>query len=261
MDQLDLIQLIRDFKTIRKKGNIKMNTEMYKNENSYRKIALIAGVLFLVTHVTSIGGLLLYEPVMNDPGFVTGSGNEAGVIWGVLFEVVLALANIGTAVVLYPVVKKWGESKAIGYVAIRTLEAAVIAVGVIPILVIVSLRHQFMGSTGIDTSFYITLTNSLVSFHNWTFLVGPSFICGTNTVLLAFLMYKSRLVPRFIPLLGLAGGPLVFVSGMFQIFGIYEQISLWSFIAAIPIFSWELSLAIRLVVKGFNSTVTNSIAK
>jgi hypothetical protein len=253
MDQLDLIQLFRDYKTIIKKGSIRMKTETNKNENSYRKIALIAGVLFLVTHVTSIGGLLLYEPVMNDPGFITGSGNEAGVIWGVLFEVFLALANIGTAIVLYPVVKKWGESNAIGYVAMRTLEAAVIAIGVIPILVIVTLRHQLEGSSGVDTSSYFALAGTLVSFHNWTFLVGPSFFCGTNTVLLAYLMYRSKLVPRFIPLLGLIGGPLVFVSGVFQMFGIYDQISLWSFIAAIPIFSWELSLAIRLVVKGFNS--------
>src|SRR5262249_39143620 len=147
---------------------------------SDRRTATIAGALYLVTHVTSVGGLILYNPVLNDPT----AGSNTRVLLGAFLEVILAMANIGTAVTLYPVAKRYNESVALGYVGLRTLEAAAIATGVVPLFALVALRPK---TTGGDV---------LVALHNATFLVGPGFAVGINTVLMAYLMYSSGLVPR-----------------------------------------------------------------
>jgi hypothetical protein len=126
----------------------------------------------------------------------------------------------------------------------------------------VTLRQHLTGTASTDTATLVTQGLALVALHNWTFLLGPSYVCGTNTVLMAYLMYRSGLVPRFIPVLGLVGGPLVFASGAAQMFGIYEQISVWAAIATVPVFAWELTLAIWLIAKGFNpSAIASESAK
>ncbi|MEU0009018.1 DUF4386 domain-containing protein [Streptomyces sp. NPDC006314] len=217
---------------------------------STRRTAVIAGALYLVTHVTSVTALALYRPLLSDAHFITGSGPEAQVVLGALLEVVLALSIVGTSVALFPVVKRTNEAVALGYVGLRTLEAAVIAVGVVPLLAVVTLRHDLAVRSGA-----VPLGEAMVALHNWTFLVGPSLVCGTNTVLLAYLLYRSRLVPRFIPVLGLIGGPLVFTSGAAQMFGLIDQISLWAALAAIPVFAWEICLALFMLAKGFRTPV------
>ena len=213
-----------------------------------RRTAVVAGVLYLVTHVTSIGGLALYGPVLSKSDYIVGSVTDTRVLLGAFLEVILALTIVGTAVALYPVVKRQNEGVALGYMGLRTLEAGIIAVGVVPLLAVVTLRQHLTGTAGTDV---VSLGNALVAFHNWTFLLGPSYVCGTNTVLIAYLMYRSGLVPRFIPVLGLIGGPLVFASGAAQMFGLFEQVSVWAAIAALPIFAWEVSLALYLILKGF----------
>ena len=225
---------------------------------SSRKIAIAAGVLFLITHVTSIGARFLYGPILNNADYITGSGADAQVMVGVLFEVILALAVVGTAVALFPIVKRQNEGVALGYVGLRTLEAGVIAVGVVPLLAVITLRQHLAAMAGADTETLLAISSALVAFHKWTFQVGPGFICGTNTVLMAYLMYKTGLVPRFIPVLGLTGGPLVFAYTTALMFGIIEQISVWAAIAVIPIFSWELTLACWMIIKGFKPTATAS---
>ena len=225
---------------------------------SPRKLAIAAGVCYLITHVTSVAAPFLYGPILNNRSYITDSGSDTYVLLGAFFEVILALANVGTAVALFPVVKRYNEGVALGYVGLRTLEAGIIAVGVLPLLAVVTLRQQFTGTAGADTATLLTISNIFVAFHNWTFLLGPGLVCGTNTVLMAYLMYKSRLVPRFIPVLGLVGGPLVFAYNTAQMFGFSEQISSWAVILVIPIFAWELSLAIRLITKGFNAPATAS---
>lgn len=221
---------------------------------SRRKIAIAAGVLYLVTHVTSVGGLALYGPVLNNASYIIGSGPDTQVMVGAFFEAILALAIVGTAVALFPVVRKQNEGVALGYVGLRALEAGIIAVGVVPLFAVVTLRQQMTGTTGADPATLVTLGNALVAFHNWTFLLGPGFVCGTNMVLMAYLMYRSGLVPRFIPVLGLVGGPLVFASNTAVMFGLYPQLSPWAGLAAIPVFAWELTLAIWLIAKGFKAS-------
>jgi hypothetical protein len=174
------------------------------------------------------------------------------VLLGTLFDVILALAVTGTAVALYPVVKRWNESVALGYVGLRTLEAAIIAVGVIPLLAVVTLR-QMPGAAEIDAASLLLLGQTLVSFYDWTTVLGPGLVVGVNTVLMAYLMYRSRLVPRFIPILGLIGGPLIFVLSSAKLFGGAAQFESLEIFAVIPIFAWELSLALWLLIKGFRS--------
>ncbi|MEU6234885.1 DUF4386 domain-containing protein [Kitasatospora sp. NPDC047058] len=224
-----------------------------------RRLATAAGVCFLVTHVASIGGLVLYRPVLSDPDFVLGPGPDGRVLLGALFEVVLALAVVGTAIALYPVVRRYGEGAAIGYLGLRTLEAAVISVGVVSLLAVVTLHRSGAagagaageGAAGTDAATLRTVGRALVAVHDWTFLLGPDFVLGANTVLVAHLLYRSRLVPRSIAVLGLVGGPLIFASAVAVLFGCYGQLSGWGSLAAVPVFAWELAVAFRMILRGF----------
>lgn len=216
---------------------------------SPRRLATAAGVCYLVTHAASIGGLALYGPVLNGPDYITGQGPDTRVLLGALSEVILVLAIVGTAAALFPVVRRHGEGAAVGYAALRTLEASVITVGVVSLLAVVTLRRQL--PEGAERASLITVDRALVAVHDWTFLLGPNFVLGVNTVLIAALMYRSGLVPRLIAVLGLVGGPLIFASATAVLFGLYGQLSAWGALAALPVFGWELALAVWLIAKGF----------
>jgi Domain of unknown function (DUF4386) len=216
-----------------------------------RKLAIAAGVCYLITHVTSVAAPFLYSPILSHTTYVLGAGADTRVVLGAFLEIILAMANIGTAVALFPVVKRWGEGVALGYVGLRTLEAGIIAVGVLPLLAVVTVRQQLAGAAGTDTAALVALGQALVGFHNWTFILGPGLVCGVNTVLMASLMFRSRLVPRVIPVLGLIGGPLVFAYNAAVLFGLSAHIPGWVAIGVIPIFAWEVSLALWLIIKGF----------
>ncbi|WP_338870412.1 DUF4386 domain-containing protein [Spirosoma sp. SC4-14] len=229
-----------------------------------RTIPTIVGALFVSAAVTAIIGLALYDPILHDPDYIlTGSAHEGQVIMGAFFEIILAFSVIGTSISVFPVLKKQNESIALGYVCGRLLEAAIIIVGIISLLAIVTLNHDFSTTTASDRSSFLTAGKLLVAVHNWTFLFGPNIALGPNTLMLSYLLYKSKLVPRFIPMLGFIGGPLIFLSAMFVMFGVYAQISVWGSICAIPVFAFEMSLAVRLLVTGFVTTTdsTEQIAK
>lgn len=215
-----------------------------------RKTARITGVFFIITFITSIPAVFyLYEPVLKHADYIVGAGADTRVAWGAFLEVLLVIANIGTAVTLFPILRRQNEGVAIGYVAARVLESTIIAVGIVSLLTVVTLRQ---GAAGADSASLVIAGKSLVAFHDWTFLLGPGLVAGfANGLMLGYLMYRSGLVPRRMALLGLIGGPLVFASGIAVLLGVYDQVSVWSAIATIPEFAWELSLGIYLVVKGF----------
>lgn len=213
---------------------------------SNRRAALLAGAFFLIAAAAAMIGLALYDPVLNDPGFVLGSGGDEQVMLGALFEVFAALSVIGTAVTLYPVVRKQSEGLAMGYVAGRVLEATVIAVGLISLLAVVTLRREAGDAASLPA-----LSEALIAVHDWTFLIGPGFAIGVNTLMLAYLMYRSRLVPAWIARIGLLGGPLIFASSTAILFGAYEQLDPVAGVLAFPVFAWEMSLAVYLIAKGF----------
>jgi hypothetical protein len=187
-----------------------------------------AGALYLVTHVTSIGAVILYGRLLTDPSV----GTSMNVQVGALLEIILALAVIGTAVALYPILRPYGEAVALGYVGLRTLEAAVIVVGVIPLLALPSPDAA-----------------TLVAMHNATFLLGPGFVCGANTVLAAYLVLQAGVAPKIVPILGLVGGPLLFLVSAAQLLGLVAQFSVAAAIPAAPVLVWELGLAISLIVR------------
>jgi len=216
---------------------------------SLRKTAMVAGIFYLITFI-SIPTLALYGPVKNHRDWILSSGTNTGVLVGCLLEVIVALAGIGTAVALYPVVKRQNEGVALGFVGARVFEAALIVVGIISILAVVTLR-DVAAAGGAEATSLVTTGHALVAIQNWTFLFGQTLVPGVNALLLGLLLYRSRLVPRIIPALGLIGGPLMISSVIGQVLGINEQVSVWSAIALLPIFVWELSLGLWLVFKGF----------
>ena len=216
-----------------------------------QKPGRIAGLWFLGTFIFSIPAALLYGPVLNDPNYILGEGLDARIALGALLEVLLAISNIATAVVFFPVLKRVNEAVALGYVASRTIESAIIVAGLISLMSVVTLRENFTGTSG-DTASLIIAGQTLVALHGWTFLLGPQFCAGFgNGILLGYLMYKSALVPRPMALLGLIGGPLAFIGGVFVLFGAFDQPS-GPLIALTAIeVVWEASLAIYLTVKGY----------
>lgn len=215
--------------------------------------ARLAGVLFLITFATSIPALLLYAPVLHDHGYITGAGSDGRVLLGAFLELLLVVANIGTAVVLFPVLRRQSESRALGYVMARVVESAFIAVGLLSVLAVVTLRQDLAGG-GADASALTTVGRALVAVHDWTFLLGPGFVVGIgNGLLLGSLMYRSGLVPRRMAMLGLVGGPLVCASGVAVLFGAIEPGSAAQGIATVPEILWELSLGVYLTVRGFRT--------
>jgi hypothetical protein len=220
---------------------------------STRTIATVTGVLFLITFITSIpAAFVFYPPVLNDPNYILGAGADMGVKLGALLEVILVVANIGTAVVLYPLVKRQNHIVALGYVTARVMEGAMIAVGILSLLSVVTLRQEFAGTAGADAASLVPIGRALVAVHDWTFLLGPGFLAPLgNGILLGYLMYRSGLMPRGLAMLGLIGGPLLIAAFVGVLFGAFEQVSLPAAIATIPEFLWELSIGVYLVVKGF----------
>ena len=210
------------------------------------------GWLFVATFVTSIAGLLLYDPVLNDTNYIVSAGDDARVSLGALLEVLLVITNIATAIVLFPILKRQSEGLALGYVASRVVESTIIAVGIISVMSIVTLRGDFAGVAGADVASLNIAGQSLVAVHKWTFLLGPGFCVGLgNGLILGYLMYRSGLVPRRMAMLGLVGGPLIFASCIAVLFGAYEQTDGTHFLFSIPEIAWEASLGIYLIVKGF----------
>jgi hypothetical protein len=213
--------------------------------SSQRRISLAAGVLFLITYITSIPALWLFQPVLDDPaGYVTGAGSDNRILLGAFLELLLILANIATAVVLYPILKRQNEILALGYVTARLVESTFIAIGLFSVLAVVT----WQDASGVDPG----LAETLALIKDWTFLLGPGFIVGIgNGLILGYLMYRSGLVPRQMAILGLIGGPLIIASGIAVLFDVFQFGGTRQSLATIPEFLWELSLGIWLTVKGF----------
>jgi hypothetical protein len=213
-------------------------------------IARVTGVLFLITFFTAIPAYFFYVPVLDDPRYIVGAaGADNSVSFGALLELILIIANIGTAVVLFPILRRQNEILILGYVTARVVECVFIAVGILSLLTIVTLRQE---AAGADAASLLTAGESLVALHEWTRQLGPGFVVGVgNGLILGYLMYSSRLVPRPMAVLGLIGGPLIIVTGVAVLLGVLEEGGVWQ-VAVIPEFLWELLLGIWPLVRGFN---------
>jgi hypothetical protein len=203
----------------------------------------------VITFVTSIPAyFILYAPVRDNPGIITGAGADptASVALGALLELVLIIANVGTAVVPYVVFRRYSQGLALGYVAARLVEAMFIAIGIISLLTFLFMRQE--GTARTDAA----LGDVFVAIYDRAFLIGPGFFAGVaNGLILGYLMYRSGLVPRGMAMLGLIGGSLIVVSGIAVMFDVIKRGSTLQGVASIPEFIWELSFGIYLIVKGF----------
>ena len=216
-----------------------------------RRVARIAGIFMVITFI-SIPALPLYDQVLHHTSFIVGAGGDARVYVGALFELLTLIAGIGMAVTLYPVLRRQNESLALGYVTIRVFESCLIAVGIVSLLAVVTLRKDLAGAAGTNTASLILSGRSLVAVHDATFLLGPAFCAAIgNGLILGYLMLRSGLVPRRFAQFGIAGGSLALVTALLVLFGAYSQSSGASFILTLPEAVWELSLGIYLIVKGF----------
>jgi Domain of unknown function (DUF4386) len=219
--------------------------------NSTRKTALVAGIFYLITFV-SIPTLGLYTSVKGKD-FIISSGADTGALWGCFLEIIVALAGIGTAVTLFPVVRRQNEGMALGFVASRTVEATMIFTGVASLLSLVTLHQDLGTATGANAASLVTIGASHATTYNWAFTLGQSLMPGINALLLGTLMYRSGLVPRVLPVIGLIGAPLHITAVVLTMFGVIDRIGSVALIAALPIAAWEFSLGVYLVVKGFKS--------
>lgn len=215
-----------------------------------QKRARVFGVLFLITFATSIPALLLYETVLRHPvSYIAGAGHDKQVLFGALLELLLIVANIGTAVVIFPILRRQNEELALGYVTARIVECTFILVGIVAMLGIITLQQQVAGTAE------GTVAYALAAIKDWTFLLGPGWVVGWgNGLILGYLMYRSELVPRRMCWLGLIGGPLIIITGTAILFsGNNPSSGLRSVqsIATIPEFLWELSLGVYCALKGF----------
>ncbi len=214
-----------------------------------RRALLATGVLFLITFITSIPALWLFQPVLDDPaGYIAGAGADGRILSGVVLEMILVLANIATAVVLFPVLRRRHETMSLGYVTARVMESVFIAAGIVAVLGIVSLRHDDPGSGALATS--------LAQAKDWTFLLGPGVMAGlANGVILGWLLLRSGLVPRRMAMLGLAAGPILVAAGTLVLFGVVEPGGTVQSLATVPEFVWELYVGVSLTVLGLSGRV------
>ena len=174
-------------------------------------------------------------------------------------ELILVVSAIGTATTMFPFLRKYNETIALWHVSFRFLEAVIITVGVIGVLSLLTLSHEFVAAGAPDIASFHASGTLLKAVYEWTFLLGPNFMLGINTMMYSYIFYKSNLLPRFIPILGMTGATLIFIAGLLEMFGVVQQVSVWGALLAIPIFANEMILAVWLIFKGFNETALASM--
>lgn len=214
-----------------------------------RRTALVVGLLYLVTFISSIPAVFLLAPILDDPNYVASAGADTQVSLGAVLDLVNALACFGTAVAAFSIIKRHHEGLALGFVTTRMFEAAVIAVGIVSILATVTLR-QVGAETG-DAAALVPVGQGLVAVRDWTFVIGPS-MASLNALVFGTALFRARLVPRAIPALGIAGAPILMSFVVATMLGLSELGTAFHSIAALPFFFWELAVALWLVFKGFD---------
>lgn len=224
-----------------------------------RNHARAAGLFYLLTFAASIPAWLLLDPILTDPGYILGAGHDNQIIGACLLDFVNALAGIGSAVAVFPVARKVSEARALGFVMTRMTEAAIIMIGVVALLAVVTMRQDVAGTAGDATALTVT-GQSLVEGRNWTFLFGPGFMAVFNALMFAGLLFRSGLVPRIIPTIGLIGAPLLLTADVLNAFGIGTQGAGWSMLCTLPIATWELSVGFYMTFKGFRPAAVAALA-
>jgi hypothetical protein len=224
-----------------------------KDMNTNRRAAAIVGVLFILATVSAILGLLFYQPILSGPDYlINGAASKNQVILGVFMELVLVCTAIGTAIGLFPVLRPYGERIALGHLCFRFLEAVIITIGLVAVLSLSTLSQAFVAAAVPDASAYHAVGALLLAVYKWTSMLGPLMMLGVNTLMYSYLLYKSRLVPRPLAVLGLTGATLVFGAALVVLSDVAPQLSTPVVLMAMPVAVFEMIFAGWLIVKGFN---------
>ncbi len=223
-------------------------------------LARLTGLFFLITYATSIPPVLtLYVPALSDPAFVLGGTHDLGLTWGAILEIFLIIANIATAVTIYPVLKRRFPVLSLAFVSARLTESMFIAIGIIAVLALGTLRVQ---AGDADPMALTVVGQALVAVHDWTFKMGPGVVVGFgNGIILGYMMWKTRLVPRFLSVLGLIGGPALLIGSAGVMLGYFEFGSTIHSLSVAPEFLWELLLGIWLLVRGFTPSAVMALER
>jgi len=226
---------------------------IYSVENKERANARIAGLFYLVAAAASIIALGLYQPILFNPDYLLqGAKNANQIILGAFLELLSVGTVAGTAIMLFPYLRKFNESLGLAYFCFRFIEAILILIGVVSVLSLLTLSQAYSKAVSPGMATYQATGSLLKSVHDWTFILGPNFMLGINTFIYSFIFYQTKLIPRKISLIGLAGAILIFIASLLEMFGIFPQLSVWGALFAIPVFVYEMTLAIWLIIKGFN---------
>jgi len=227
--------------------------------NSTRKTAVIVGVLFITATVSAILSLVLSAPILDDPDYLTKvSENENQVLISVLLELILASAGLGISVMMFPILRKHHEGLALGYVGFRIFEPINVIVGAISTLTLLTLSQEFVRAGSPDALHFQTLGTLLLAVRDWTFLIGPMFLFSLGAMILYYLLYQSKIVPRFISVWGFIGAALLLTRTLLIMFSLTTEFSVLGIVTGIPIAVNEMFLAAWLIVKGFNSSAIAS---
>lgn len=223
---------------------------LYAPTAAEQRTARILGAWFLGTFV-AVPAFFFYDPILTHADYVVGGGQDTRVAVGGLLEILLAVAGIATAVVIFPIVKRVNESVALGYIAVRTVESILILVGVVSLMSVVALRQDLADAAG-NSGALVELARGLLAVHDQTRLLGPQFCAGLgNGILLGYLMWRSRLLPRPLVMVGLIGGPLALVAGLGVLLGAWDTTSGLPVALTAPEAIWEFSLSVWLLARGF----------
>ncbi|MBM7845456.1 DUF4386 domain-containing protein [Herpetosiphon giganteus] len=228
-----------------------------------RRHAILIGIFFILAAVSSILGLLWYAPLLTESDYLrTGAANANQIVFAALMELVLVTTAVGTAVTMFPILRQYSERIALAHLCFRFLEAVVITIGIVGMLALLSISREFSNAAAADEQSYRVVGTALIAIHDWTFMLGPNFMLGLNTIMYSYIFFQTRQIPRPIATLGLVGSSLIFLASLLEMFGIIEQLSTWGALLAIPVALTEMSLAIWLITKGFkpnaNAAKTNS---
>lgn len=215
-----------------------------------QRTARVMGAWFLGTFVFSMPAFWFYDPLLGHAGYVLGGGQDTRVAFGALLEICLAVCGIATAVVIFPVVRRVNQSTALGYVAARSVESILILVGVLSLMSIVALRQE--PPSGSTDGALMGDAGALLALHDQVSLLGPQFCAGLgNGILLGYLMWRSRLLPRPMVMLGVVGGPLALLAGIGVLLGVWDIHAGLPVLMTAPEAIWELSLSVWLLWRGF----------
>lgn len=222
---------------------------------SFNKLdAKLTGWFFIAAAVSSIIGLKLYDPILNDSNFLLSAGNNySQIVFGAVNELILCVTATGTGIMLFPLLKRYNERMALGYLSFRLLEVVFIMIGTVSVLTALAISEQYTNGVIRDKENAQNLMLTFIELHKWTFMLGPNFMLAINTFLYSYVFIESDVVPKNLARLGIIASFLVMLAALLEMFGVIQQISIWGILLALPIALYEMTLAVWLLVRGIKS--------